>query len=272
MQSSGRGETKVGLACRGRYALLAAAMLIVATAALSVSTAAGGTVVTSAATATADFDVTSVGFGPPPLAGIPFEVEIRILNGGPDAASARLLVDLPIGVTAITPMNGIGCPAGDGTLDCGPQDLAPSFGHFDFGSFRADEAGSYTISVRVTELTATDPHLSDNTASLTIVVKAPTPTVRGFVISPVRPRAGVPVKASFAIVDQATKRRLVPSAVGCAARAGSTRVRGRGSVQRARATCTFFPPLSAKGKTLRGTITANVAGKRLAKVFAVPLR
>ena len=196
---------------------------------------------------------------------------VGIGNAGPDPTSARLLLDLPNGLTATSP-NPIGCPVGQGTLDCGRQDLAAGEEGDQFSRLRADRPGSYTVVVRATELTTSDPNPANNTASLTISVQAPKPTVRGFAISPAKPRAGTPLRVSYAITEQVTGQALVPSAVRCSATARAAKVAGRGSARGARATCTFLPRSSARGKTMHGRVTATVAGTEVEKAFAVRLR
>jgi hypothetical protein len=87
----------------------------------AIGLAAGGSTALAGATASADVDVTVQKLpGPPAVAGIPFGVDVGIGNAGPDSVSARLLLDLPSGLTATAP-NPIGCPVGQGTLDCGPR-------------------------------------------------------------------------------------------------------------------------------------------------------
>jgi hypothetical protein len=239
---------------------------------LAMGLAVGGSTALAGALASADVDVSvQKAPGPPAVAGIPFPVDVGIGNAGPDATSARLLLDLPSGLTATSP-NPIGCPVGQGTLDCGRQDLAAGEEGDQFSRLRADQPGSYTVVVRATELTAADPNPANNTASLTISVRAPTPTVRGFAISPAKPRAGSPLKVSYAITEQVTGQALVPSAVRCSATAGAAKVASRGSARGARAMCTFFPRPSARGKTMHGRVTATVAGTEIAKAFAVKLR
>lgn len=256
-----------------RHLAVACAAVVATAPMLAVSAAGALPSRTDTTSASADIDVSvRIVPGPPPVGGIPFSVDIGIGNAGPNSASSRLLVDLPEGLIATSP-NPIGCPAGQGTLDCGRQDLGAGEDSDQFSRVRAGQPGTYTVVVRATELTATDPNPANNTASLTIVVRSPVPAVRAFAISPARPRAGARVRASFAIVESVTGKTLVPSAVRCTRSAAGAKVRGRGSVRfGGRATCTFSPPKSAKGSTLRGRISAAAAGKRLTRAFAIRLR
>ena len=243
---------------------------VVAAAAVSAGTAA-----TLAETASADVDV-SITLPPltaKPVAGVPISLNLGIGNAGPDGTSARLLVDLPQGLEA-TLANRLGCSTGTGTIDCGRQDLPTAESMDDVFKVLATQSGTFTVVVRAVELTATDPNPANNTTSLEVTVgrAATRPAVAGFRLSPARPRAGSPLTASFAVVDLATGKRIVSSKASCAASAGGAKVRGVGLVRAGRATCKFLPPKQSKGKRLRGTVSATVAGKKLKKAFEVLLR
>jgi hypothetical protein len=209
---------------------------------------------------------------PSPVVGVPFAIIFGFGNGGPDATSARPLIDLPEGLRAVSE-NRLGCPTGTGTLDCGVRDLPAGDENDGVSGLVATQPGHYTIVARVTDLTATDPNPANNTASVTIDVgSAPLQlAVSGFAVSPAKPRAGAPLKASFAVINRVTGARVAPSAVRCAAVVGRVTARARGSVVKGRAICTFFPPRSAKGKIVRGKITATAERKRVTKAFAVRL-
>jgi Domain of unknown function DUF11 len=223
----------------------------------------------------ADVDVSAklLPDNPAPVAGVPFGVDIGIGNSGPDSTSARLLVDLPSGLTE-TVANRLGCPTGTGTLDCGLQDLAAGDSSDGVSRLLAAQPGSYTITVRTSDLTATDPNPANNRSSLAVTVGAatPKPVIRNFSIAPRKPKAGFALRVSFAVADAVTGKDFAPSAVRCAAVAGGVKVPARGSVAAGRATCTFKPPKSAKGQTLRGRISATAEGKLLKRSFAVRLR
>lgn len=264
-----RTTRKTGLCSTLRFAPVVSAAAVVQ----SFASAAAGPMPAVASAASADIDVSiSIAPGrPQPVPGVSFTINVGIGNAGPDAASARLLLDVPEGLIATSP-NPLGCPTGTGTLDCGRQNLLPSDTSDAFNNLVAARPGSYTIVVRATELSVTDPNLANNSASLVVAVQSPNPAVTNFALSPSRPRAGAPLKASFAVVDKATGKDIMPSAVRCAGAVATTKIRRRGSVAAGRARCTFFPPRSAKGKTLRGSISATAEGKRLMKTFAVKLR
>ena len=254
---------------QGSRRLVLAFVVLVAGAVSGVAT---GGVRAVAAAASADVDVAiRKAPGPAPVAGVPFSIALGIGNAGPDNMSLRLLIELPEGVTAVT-RNGFGCPAGTGTLDCGIQEILAGEQSDDRGRLVATRPGSYTIVARLTELTVADPNSANNTSTTTITVGTTSAALREFAVSPAKPRAGAPLRVSFAVVEAASGTPLRPSSVACAAVAGTAKVRGRGSVALSRAICTFVPPRSAKAKTLRGTVAATALGKRLKKAFAVRLR
>jgi len=253
--------------------MLAFPPLVVLAAVLSVSAATAGPTSTVAPAASADIDVSlaiAPGTPQPVVAGISFSMNLGMGNAGPDASSARLLVDLPENLAAVT-ANPLGCPTGTGTLDCGRQELLAVDTTDAFFRLVARVPGIYTIVARATDFAVADPNAANNSVSVTFTARSPNPVVTDFARSPARPRAGAPVKVSFVAIDGVTKEGLTPSAVRCAASAAGAKVKGRGSVRAGRATCRFLPPKSAKGSTLRGKISAAAAGKRLARAFAIRL-
>ncbi len=223
--------------------------------------------------ATANLGISLIGTPTQVTAKKPFMAQVTVANSGPDTSHFRTHVLLPSGVRLVSA----------GSLECtGVSDLTCADDNLDPGTepesaatvVAADAPGSYTLMAELTEVTATDPNLANNQASLTInvVAAAANPVARRFVIAPRRPAAGTPVKVSFAVADAGTGEALTPSAVRCAAVAAGVKVLGRGSVVAGRATCTFHSPRSATGQTLRGRIGATAGGTRLTRSFAVRLR
>ena len=274
MYEVGCGHDRRPMQRRIRHVLGASLIALVATSTVAVS-AGAGTMRTLGPAASADVSVSIAKLlgTPAAVAGVPFSINVGIANAGPDNASVRLLIELPEGVTATTG-NGLGCPQGAGTLDCGVTDIPAGEELDDESGLVAAQPGSYTIVARLTGLTVADASPTNNTASTTVVVgaAAASPTVTRFRVSPAKPRAGARFTVSFAVVDQTAGTALAPSAVGCAAVAAGAKVRTRGSVIEGKATCTLLPPRIAKGKLLRGSIAATAAGERLRKAFAVRLR
>lgn len=223
--------------------------------------------------ATADLGISWIGTPTQVTAKEPFMAQVTVGNSGPDPSHFRTHILLPSGVRLVSA----------GSLECtGVSDLTCADDNLDPGSepesaatvVAADTPGSYTLTAELTELTATDPNLANNQASLTInvVAAAANPVIRRFAITPSKPKAGAPMKVSFAVADAGTGQAVTPSAVRCAALAAGAKVPGRGSVVAGRATCTFHPPMSAIGKTLRGRISATAEGKRLTRSFAARVR
>jgi len=237
--------------------------------------AAAGTMRTLAPAASAEVDVSIAKLPgtPAAVAGVSFSINVGIGNAGPDNAGVRLLIELPEGLTATTG-NGLGCLPGAGTLDCGVTNIPAGEQFDDESHLVAAGPGSYTIVAKLTDLTAADATPANNTASTTIAVgaAAASPTVTRFATSPAKPRAGARFTVSFAVVDSATGSALMPRAVNCAAVIAGAKVPARRSAIGGKATCTFLPPRTARGKMLRGSIAATAAGKRLRKVFAIRLR
>jgi Domain of unknown function DUF11 len=222
--------------------------------------------------ATADLDISWIGTRTQKTATDPFTVQIFLGNSGPDASHFRAHILLPSGVRLVS-AGSLEC-TGVSDLTCADDNAGPGYSKDTFTVLVADAPGSYTLTAELTELTATDPNLANNEASLTInvVAAAPSPVIRRFAIAPRKPKAGAPVKVSFAVADAGTGAAVVPSAVRCAAVAAGVKVRGQGSGLAGRATCVFHTPKSAIDKTLRGRISATAEGKRLTRSFAVRLR
>lgn len=82
-------------------------------------------------------------------------------------------------------------------------------------------------------------------------------------------KAGSIVTASVRIVLGGVPAR--PTAVTCAGRIGRVRVRGVPKATRGKASCTYRTPVTAKGKTLRGTVAFTARGDRYVRRFAAKL-
>jgi hypothetical protein len=77
---------------------------------------------------------------------------------------------------------------------------------------------------------------------------------------------GYVVTASVDFVTRGPPRR--PTALTCTGTLGGTRLRGTPRAARGKATCLYRAPLSARGETLRGTISFIVSGKRYVRHFS----
>jgi hypothetical protein len=83
-----------------------------------------------------------------------------------------------------------------------------------------------------------------------------------------KPHAGRPLTAAMVVRVKETGI-AVKTTVTCSAKvAGKTaKVTKKGSVFSGRASCTWKLPPNTKGKTLRGSITANYQGAKVTKTF-----
>ena len=83
------------------------------------------------------------------------------------------------------------------------------------------------------------------------------------------PEVGYVVTASVEISTRGPAAR--PTALRCAGKIGTTPLRGTARATKGQMTCTYRAPLSARGKTLRGTISFRWSGKHYVRRFSHPL-
>jgi hypothetical protein len=221
------------------------------------------------ANATADLGVNFITVELPAhqTVGRPFSLRVGIVNSGPDTSFFRVQLVLPDGVRTTGP-GSLEC-TGTGVLNCAGDNAPPGYDANASVPVVADAPGSYTVTARLIELTAADPNPTNNEASLTLtvvasqVLAASTPR-----IVPARPRAGATFNVSFGVQDKTSETFVTPSAARCTASPGRTKAR----VSNARAVCTVTTAASARGRTVRGVVTAVIGSRRFAKPFNVRLR
>jgi hypothetical protein len=93
--------------------------------------------------------------------------------------------------------------------------------------------------------------------------------VRSFSTAPARPKAGKRLSVRLAAARNDTGSLLSSGRVTCVARIGAKPLKPSSQrFLRSRAMCVFSIPPSAKGKTLRGSITIAFEGKQLRKSFS----
>ena len=97
---------------------------------------------------------------------------------------------------------------------------------------------------------------------------APTLSTARVVAVPARPVAGRTFTVAAVVRRSDTGGALAAAAVTCTARIGQVRVRAVGRFSDGRARCVVSVPRTAKGKSLRGTITVRAAGARLSRAFS----
>ncbi|MBM3677034.1 MAG: hypothetical protein FJW96_03990 [Actinobacteria bacterium] len=85
-------------------------------------------------------------------------------------------------------------------------------------------------------------------------------------------RAGSVARASVLFIDAGSGRRLIPTAIRCAAMAGALtlRVVGR-TVEGGAAVCAWRIPGGAAGRVLTGTVTIHALGQDVHRTFHRPI-
>jgi hypothetical protein len=93
-------------------------------------------------------------------------------------------------------------------------------------------------------------------------------TQTAFTTSPTPARAGKRFTASLGATENDTNGPVSGATVTCTARIGTKRIPGTHTLANGVASCVWKLPKTAKGKTLRGTITVSLRGATLTKSFA----
>ena len=97
---------------------------------------------------------------------------------------------------------------------------------------------------------------------------APRLTTQRLVLRPARPVAGRSFTVQAQVRRADTGTAVTAGSVVCAARVGQAKVRASGGFSGGLAHCVVSVPRTAKGKTLRGTITVRSDGARLSRAFS----
>lgn len=93
-----------------------------------------------------------------------------------------------------------------------------------------------------------------------------------FTTSPAPARAGKRFSASLGASENDTNGPVTKATITCSATVAGKRLPATHSLANGVASCYWKLPKTAKGKTLRGTVTVTVRGAKLAKTFAVRVR
>jgi hypothetical protein len=96
----------------------------------------------------------------------------------------------------------------------------------------------------------------------------PSLVVRSFRSSPARARAGTRYTVSATVVRSDTGATIPSGRVTCRAAIAGRSLRGRPSLAGGRASCSFTIPASARGKTIRGSMTVVSQGLRKVQSFS----
>jgi hypothetical protein len=92
------------------------------------------------------------------------------------------------------------------------------------------------------------------------------------VTKPARPQAGKSFTVGFAATRSDTGRGVTSGTVGCRVLAKGKRIPAKGRIVDGAGLCTFVVPRSARGGTVRGTVTMRSGGASLARSFAFVVR
>ena len=220
--------------------------------------------------ATADLSIKFVTGSQPkePLVGQSFLLQAGMVNNGPDPGNARVNFRLPSELRRVA--GTYDCTGAAPILNC--DELTAKVGDDGAGTvvLIADAPGTYSISVFLDRLDATDPTTADDTDTLTVTVRPAAPALAAGAVSiaPAHPRAGSTVVIAFGLTDPTAGSTVAATAARCTASFGNVRAR----VVSGRPTCTVKTPSARRGAVLRGRLTATARGKQYVRKFAVRLR
>jgi len=216
-----------------------------------------------------------------------FLAGVGVLNAGPDSATVKVRLELPAGL-------GWGADGPDPSESCteSPTPLcqvtlsnAGDANGWEWDVV-AGTTGSYVVKAEVVESSTPDPNLSDNAVSVTIVMTeaggggsgggsggggggSAAAAASAVKLSPAKPKAGSTVVASVRVTKGGSPLR--PTRVACSASIGSAKVKGASKAASGLASCLFKTPKSAKGRTLRGSVSFSADGTTFTKPFAAKL-
>ncbi len=206
-------------------------------------------------------------------------VRVRLIPAQSESATMRL--ELSDGLTwgADNPTATANCTGTTRTAECQTMPIRPDPAgdteeHFGWNVV-ASRLGRFTVKAEIVAGSTPDPVLANNAASVAVIVAEFTGVGSGSVtaggarITPARPKAGSIVSAAVRVLADGPPVR--PTAVKCTGTLARSKLDGTPHAGRGTATCTYHPPRSAKGKTLRGTISFKVRTKGFMRRFSVRL-
>lgn len=214
-----------------------------------------------------------------------FYVFLDVSLIAPVAAKGTVRVELGTGLVwgADGPDPTEQCVATTTTAECQTGDLQPIAGRSSAGWFwdvTAAQNGSYSFRAAMISSSDTDSNQADDTSSITIVVDqaaegggggggSASASASAVKLSPSKPKAGSAVVASVRVAKGGTPVR--PTGVACSASIGRTKVRGSSKARSGVASCLFKSPKSAKGRTLRGSVSFRAGGTAFTRRFSTRL-
>jgi len=218
-----------------------------------------------------------------------FRIDVEIESSSSVEQSITIRVGLPDGLRWGTdaPDPGEGC-TGTAPAICATKMQPNEVGTIG-GGYRwdvvADRPGVYEITASV-EPIEPDPDLSNNTDTFRFEVVQPTlggggagggsgggggvsASASAVKLTPAKPKAGSLVSASVRVTAGGAPVR--PTGIACAGTIGTAKFKGTGKAASGSATCSYRTPKSAKGKTLRGSISFRARGTKFTRKFSARL-
>jgi hypothetical protein len=209
------------------------------------------------------------------IAKLSFGAGATVVNLGPEQATVRVRFVLPPGLRwgVDEPDAAENCSSTDTEADCRPPRLVADDvrGSAGWGwDIVADAPGTYVLRAEIVESSTSDPDVSDNVATLNVVVSRPQVVASAVRLVPAKPKAGAVVTARVGV--SAGAEDVTPTAVACSATIGSKKVTGNRRATAGAALCRFRTPVGARGKLMRGAVAFTAGDNRMTRRFSVRLR
>jgi hypothetical protein len=138
---------------------------------------------------------------------------------------------------------------------------------FEFGMYAA------ALNLAVPTKSAVDDAPNTELWSYELVgLPAPRLSTQRLLVRPAQPVAGRSFTVQALVRRSDSGETITSGSVSCTARVGTKPIRARGGFGGGRAQCVVSVPRTAKGKTLRGTLTVRAAGASLSRPFSYRVR
>jgi len=204
-----------------------------------------------------------------------FKAGVSAETLGPDLATVRVRLELPAGLRWGTdlPDASENCTSTAGIAEClSPYALdwenTQRSGIGWLWDIVADTPGTY-LRAEIIEASTSDPDSSNNSSSVTVVVK-PSVSASAVKLSPSKPKAGSAISAQVRVTRGGTA--VTPTAPTCTGTIGRTKLAGRARAVPGLVSCVYKTPRSARGKTLKGTVTFDVSKRRITRRISAAVR
>jgi hypothetical protein len=217
-------------------------------------------------------------------------LEAAPLSAAPQA-TVKVRFELSAGLRwgGDSPDPGENCTSTATTGEC--NTIPGEAGSFWYWDVVAAGPGRYTYRAEIVEASDPDPNAANNASTITIVVAesggggsggsggsgggsgsggtGAVATAGAARVAPARPRAGARVTATVRV--SAGGQAVRPTRVRCTGRIGTAAAAGSPKAAAGAASCTYRTQVSARGKTLRGTIAFTARGQRFTRSFSARL-